>query len=114
MTKKEFIDEIRNETGLTEDKAAYALAIVLDALEKALSHGEDIRLRDFGRFHLVMNNPKTIYNPKNQQRTTYEPRPRIMFTPAQALVKRVRKEAPKHNPHIKQIKMRQNKDTNDE
>ncbi len=50
---KQVVDALRNEHELTEEKAREVFETVLEAIEEGLFDDGEIRLRGFGRFHIV-------------------------------------------------------------
>lgn len=50
---KQVVDALRDQHEFTEEKAREVLETVLEAIEEGLFDDGEIRLRSFGRFHIV-------------------------------------------------------------
>ncbi|MFN0175115.1 MAG: HU family DNA-binding protein [Saprospiraceae bacterium] len=50
---KQVVDALRDQHEMTEDKAREVFETVLEAIEDGLFDDGEIRLRSFGRFHIV-------------------------------------------------------------
>ena len=62
MDTKEFIKELANRKGISEQSAYRYINSVMDVLRQLLSEGEEVRVGSFGRFTVVtdLSGDKTV------------------------------------------------------
>lgn len=63
MTKTEFVNKVKDLTGLTQTQAQAAVTAFTDAVLCALANNEDVNLIGFGKFKAVHKEEKRVKNP---------------------------------------------------
>lgn len=64
MNKKELIDFVSDEMGITKKEAKMAVDVVIDGLGKGLVNDGKVTLVGFGVFEVVKRNARTARNPQ--------------------------------------------------
>ena len=64
MNKNDLISEVSNASGLSKNDASNAVESVFDAITKALSGGDEVRLVGFGTFSVAKRKASTGRNPR--------------------------------------------------
>ena len=64
MNKNELINEVAKKSDLTKAKASDAVDAVIDAIERSLKKGQDVRLVGFGTFTVVKRKATEGRNPR--------------------------------------------------
>ena len=64
VTKKEIVDEIAAQTGLTQVDTKVIVEAFLSSITRALMDGRRIEIRGFGRFKVRKIKPRMARNPK--------------------------------------------------
>jgi integration host factor subunit beta len=67
ITKLEFTDALRDETGLSKKKARDVVDIFLDEISDALARGDRVELRDFCTFLVRDHEASTRRNPRHRR-----------------------------------------------
>lgn len=68
MLKKDLVDRIAMDAGLTKKQAAAAVDSMLDSITKALKSGDTILLTGFGKFEVRTRAARTGINPKTLEK----------------------------------------------
>ena len=64
MNKNELIGTVAESCGLSKSDASNAVEGVLDAIQKALANGDEVRLVGFGTFSVAKRKASTGRNPR--------------------------------------------------
>ncbi|MEP0191333.1 MAG: HU family DNA-binding protein [Erythrobacter sp.] len=64
MNKNDLISEVAASTGLSKNDASSSVESVFDAITKALSKGDEVRLVGFGTFSVAKRKASTGRNPR--------------------------------------------------
>jgi len=86
MTRRELIREVAARTGLSQADAGAALEATLQAIEAALTRGEEITLRGLGRFYLKYRKSRKGQNIRAKKTIIIPPHLSIIFQPSQKLI----------------------------
>jgi nucleoid DNA-binding protein len=68
MTKKELIDAIANDTGLTREQAQKAVNATIKTVSDQLASGRDVSIAGFGKFSVVKRGARQGINPRTGER----------------------------------------------
>ncbi len=68
MLKKDLIDKIASDAGLTKKQASAAVDSLLDSVTKALKAGDTVLLTGFGKFEVRTRAARTGINPKTLEK----------------------------------------------
>jgi DNA-binding protein HU-beta len=63
MNKKELINQIASEAGLTKKAAGKTLDALISSVEETLEAGGKVKLSNFGTFSSVRRKPRNVRNP---------------------------------------------------
>ncbi len=85
MNKSELIDSIAEISGLSKKDAEKALNGVLEAVQKALSKGEEISIANFGSFKVKKRAARKGRNPQTGAEMTIPERNVISFSAGKSL-----------------------------
>ena len=89
---KQVVDALREQHELTEDKARAVFETVLEAIEAGLFDDGEIRLRSFGRFHIVQRAERKGRNFQTGETIVIPPYKEIEFEAYEELVDRLNEE----------------------
>jgi DNA-binding protein HU-beta len=68
MLKKDLVESISEQTGLTKKASREALEAVLDAITSALKKGDSVLLTGFGKFEVRERAARAGINPKTMEK----------------------------------------------
>lgn len=85
ITIKELTDAAAETSGLTKKAAEAVVASVFAKMGEALKDGEEVTVRDFGRFHLKTRDARTARNPRTGAAVQVPAKTVIKFTPRGAM-----------------------------
>ncbi len=70
MLKKEIINQVAEEAGLTKKQASAAVESLLDAIKGSLAKGDDVLLTGFGKFEVRTRESREGINPRTLEKIT--------------------------------------------
>ncbi len=85
MLKKDLIDRVASDAGLTKKQAGAALDSVLEAITGALKKGDSVLLTGFGKFEVRTRAARTGINPKTLEKIKLPATKVPAFKPGKAL-----------------------------
>lgn len=86
MTKKELVNKISRDTGLSDEDVYAVVQRALDLISEAIVKGETVQFRNFGIFKVRWHKPKQGRNPHRPEQVVPIPaRPTIKFKPGKKL-----------------------------
>lgn len=85
MLKKDLIDRVASDAGLTKKQAGAALDSVLEAITGALKKGDSVLLTGFGKFEVRTRAARTGINPKTLEKIQLPATKVPAFKPGKAL-----------------------------
>lgn len=85
MLKKDLIDRVASDAGLTKKQASAALDSVLEAISGALKKGDSVLLTGFGKFEVRTRAARTGINPKTLEKIKLPATKVPAFKPGKAL-----------------------------
>ncbi len=85
VTKKELIDRIAVDTGLSRADVKKSLQAFLDQVIAELAEGNRLELRDFGIFEPKHRAPRTAQNPRTLERVEVPARRTVKFKPGRKM-----------------------------
>jgi nucleoid DNA-binding protein len=68
LTKRDLVVRISNETGLTQAEVFDVIQKTLDYITEALATGQNVELRKFGVFEVVLTKPRVGRNPNEPEK----------------------------------------------
>ncbi|OCW56707.1 HU family DNA-binding protein [Hoeflea olei] len=86
MNKKELIAEVARKTGMSRRDAAIVVDSLLETIGRQMSDGDEVVIRDFGKFARKQRKPQTGRNPRTGQTIEIPARAVLKFTPSPALL----------------------------
>lgn len=90
MTKRELVNRIADETGLTQQEVYAVVQKTLDGITESLIKGETIEFRDFGVFEVKTRKARLGRNPNKPEDTVpIPPRRVVKFKPGKAMKDKV-------------------------
>jgi integration host factor subunit beta len=90
MNRQELVEKLaRSSASLGRTNAEIVARMILEAMADALVSGKKLAIRNFGSFEVRYRRPRIGRNPKTGEVVPVPAKPRIQFTPAGALRKRV-------------------------
>lgn len=87
MIKKNFVEEIAEETGLSKSVVKMIVEKFIDKLRESLLKNERIELRNFGVFKLKKVKPKKARNLKTGEEISVPERWKVTFKPSRIFSK---------------------------
>lgn len=90
MKKKELIDKLSEETGLTKSSADEMLNITTEVITETLSDGKGMTIPDLGTFSTKTNEVRKIYNPHHEAYMMVPPKRVVEFSPATGLKEKLK------------------------
>ncbi len=90
MTKRELVNRISEEIGLTQQQVHLVVQKTLDAIVESLVKGDTIEFRDFGVFEVKTRKARLGRNPNRPENTVSIPPRRIVkFKPGKSMKEKV-------------------------
>jgi len=89
VRKQNLVRTVAEETGQSEAQATKAVNAVFDAIEKALSEGEEVTISGFGAFKVVERSAREGRNPQTGEPITIAARKSPVFRPGMQLKRAV-------------------------
>ena len=87
ITKKDIVEDISARTGLTQVDTKAIVECVLDSIIKAMSHGNNIEIRGFGRFKLKERKQRSARNPRTGETVVINAGTKPVFEASKELIK---------------------------
>jgi integration host factor subunit alpha len=91
MTKRDLVDKIHANTGLTKDEAFAYLETILETIKKTLETAETVKITGFGSFSVRKKNSRRGRNPQTGEPITITARKVLTFKPSTLLRQAVNK-----------------------
>jgi DNA-binding protein HU-beta len=85
ITIKELVDVAATASGTTKKAAEEVVTAVFGKIAEALKAGEEVTVRDFGRFHHKTRDARTARNPRTGESVQVPAKTVIKFTPRGAM-----------------------------
>lgn len=89
ITKKEIVDRVAAQSGLSRTKAHSIVQQLFDTIVSELSNGHRIELRDFGVFEVKVLAPRTAQNPRTLERVKVPERRTVRFKAGKGMRERI-------------------------
>jgi len=70
MLKKEIVNKVADEVGLTKKQAAMAVEAFLDTVKASLAKGDSVLLTGFGKFEVRKRESRDGINPRTLEKIT--------------------------------------------
>ncbi len=70
MLKREIVNQVAEEVGLTKKQAAVAVESFLDAIKDSLAKGDNVLLTGFGKFEVRTRESREGINPRTLEKIT--------------------------------------------
>lgn len=91
MNNKEYILELSQRTGYTQDTTQKLVRSVVDAMAKRFDEGDSVAIPSFGTFELRSRMERIVVNPLNGQRLMVPPKVVLNFKPSTSTKERINK-----------------------
>ncbi|MDQ7012854.1 MAG: HU family DNA-binding protein [Planctomycetota bacterium] len=91
ITKKEIVDRVAEQSGLSRTKTHTIVQQLFDTVVGELSKGHRIELRDFGVFEVKVLAPRTAQNPRTLERVTVPERRTVRFKAGKGMREKIGK-----------------------
>lgn len=85
MSKKDLVNQIAAEAGITKEQANKAVDALIRSITDSLSQGQEIRLPQFGTFHISNRKARDGRNPSTGEAIKIPAAKQPKFRPSQAL-----------------------------
>lgn len=87
ITKKDIVEDISARTGLTQVDTKAIVECFLDTVIKAMSEGNNIEIRKFGRFKIKKRRERSARNPRTGESVVVEAGIKPVFEASRELTK---------------------------
>ena len=95
FTKKEIIQEVSNELGITQTLSSKAFHLIIEIVSRELAKANNVVIRDFGTFETKVAKGRPGRNPRDPERTIPIPdRAVVKFQVGKALKEKVARTLP--------------------
>lgn len=91
MNNKEFIAELSQRSGYSQENTQRLVRTVIEAMASQFDDGENIAVPSFGTFELKKRMERIIVNPASGQRMMVPPKIVLAFKPASAVKEYLKK-----------------------
>jgi len=91
MNKRELIDALKKETGITKNEAMAIVNLFFDEMSNALANGDRVEIRGLCSFYVKQYNAYTGRNPKTGEEVKIKPKKLPFFKCGKKLKERVDK-----------------------
>lgn len=89
MNKKELIKKIKNKSSLSQKNIRDCLDILSEIIVEALKTGEEVKIKNFGKFYIKESKERNMYNPSVNKITLIQPRKKADFKTSFSLNKKI-------------------------
>lgn len=90
VTKRDLVNRISNQTGLTQQQVFDVIQKTLDEITNDLSKGDTVVMRNFGTFEVKVTKAKVGRNPKDPSKDVpIPPRAVVKFKPGKEMKEQV-------------------------
>lgn len=89
VTKTDIAATVRTRTGISKAEAKHMVELVLDAIMHELNNGNDVLLRDFGKFRIITKPEQTV-TAFGGSKVTLPQRACVSFKVSRSAARRVR------------------------
>lgn len=93
MNSKEYILELSQRTGYTQDVTQKLVRGVVDAMAQKFDEGESVSIPSFGTFELRSRMERIVVNPSTGQRMMVPPKIVLNFKPSASTKEKINKTA---------------------
>jgi len=90
MNNKNFISELSQRTGYTQDDTRKMLNTVIDSMNDSFQKGEVVTIPKFGTFEVKKRLERILVNPGTRQRMLVPPKLILNFKPITALKEKIK------------------------
>jgi len=90
MKKKQLIDKLSEETGMSKTRTEEMLSNTKNALTDTLSDGKGVSIPDLGTFSTKTNEVRKIYNPHHEAYMMVPPKRVVEFSPSSGLKEKLK------------------------
>ncbi len=89
MNKRELIDALKKETGITKTESAAVVNLFFDEMSNAMANGNRVEIRDLCSFYVKRYNTYTGRNPTTGEEVNIKPKKLPFFKCGKELKERV-------------------------
>lgn len=89
MTKREIVQTIAEEIGLTQVQTKDIVQKTFDAIVDMLVEGHRVELRNFGVFEVRRRKPRVARNPRTGEKVMVPAKCAVIFKPGQVMEQRI-------------------------
>ena len=89
VTKKDIVEMISDTTGLTQVDTKIVLEAFLEALSRAMREGNNIEIREFGRFKIKKQKARMAHNPRTNEPVQVPAGYKLVFQASREMKKRI-------------------------
>jgi nucleoid DNA-binding protein len=90
LNKTELVKYISDKIMVTENDAGIVFDVLFDGIKKALEHGDNVKIREFGTFFVQKRKPRKAYNPKDQSPIDVPAKKVVKFKVSKKLNERIK------------------------
>ncbi len=87
MTKKELVEAVANEAGVSKKTAGLAVNAFVSSVSKAMKKGQRLQLPGLGTFSVAKRSARVVRNPRTGAKLNVPAKKVVKFKPAPALNK---------------------------
>ena len=92
MNNKEFVAELAQQTGYTQDDTQKLVRKVIDAMITEFEDGEVVAIPNFGTFEVKKRMERVVVNPTTKKRQLVPPKLVLGFRPVAAVKEKLKME----------------------
>ena len=90
MNNKEFVAELAQQTGYTQDDTQKLVRKVIDAMITEFEDGEVVAITNFGTFEVKKRMERMVVNPTTKKRQLVPPKLVLAFRPVAAIKEKLK------------------------
>lgn len=90
MNNKEFIAELAQKTGFTQEETQRLVRKAIDAMVMQLDEGEPVAIPNFGTFEVKKRMERVVINPTTKKRQLVPPKLVLAFRPAASMKEKIK------------------------
>ena len=91
MNNKDFIAELSQRSGYSQDNTQRLVRCVIEAMASRFDEGESVTVRSFGSFELKNRMERIVVNPSTGQKMMVPPKLVLVFKPLAEVKQRLKK-----------------------
>jgi len=92
MNNKQFVQELAQRAGYTQDDVQRMIYTLIDAMNEKFQEGDNVVMQNFGTFEVKKRLERVMVNPNTGQRMLVPPKLVLNFKPVSSIKEKLKKK----------------------